>query len=51
MVQGLGNMTWVKDVYVKWLVEVIRVNEMGECLEKGKRGMILDLAGILISKR
>lgn len=54
---GFGNMTWVRDVYVRVVniettVEVIRVNDMGgECLEKGRRGMRIDLAGILISKR
>lgn len=26
---GFGNMTWVKDAMWEWLVEVIRVNEMG----------------------
>lgn len=55
---GFGNMIWAGDVYVRvvnieTIAEVIRVNEMGEgeCLEKGRRGMRIDLVGILISKR
>ena len=55
---GFGNMIWVGDVYVRvvnieTIVGVIRVNEMGEgeCLEKGRRGIRIDFAGILISKR
>lgn len=52
MVQGLGTWPGSKTFMWEWLVEVIRVNEMGgECLEKGRRGMMIDLAGILISKR
>lgn len=55
---GFGNMIWAGDVYVRvvnieTIAEVIRVNEMGEgkCLKKGRRGMRIDLVGILISKR